>query len=376
MSCLYEIWLCDLLKYEPEQIYKFINFFGSAENAYKAKASEYKKHDAYPVLSKILKANHHLDKANLLIEECKRKEIHIMSIGDEDYPICLKNSYLPPRILFIAGERINLNHYLTITMVGSRQATNNGKIMSHDLARDLTKEGIIIVSGLAEGIDVCAHKGALDAGGKTVAVLAGGADKVYPKIHGEIYSQIIKNGMVISEQPPGTDGKAYFYQKRNRIMAGISYGSIMVEGRQNSGTSITMKHATADCRDLFAVPGSPMVSQSYIPNSLIKDGATLVTDYTDVLKVYENQYPNLLENGKKLLPQENIDEIENFDFPLDETDIKIIKYLSTCAEAQFPDNICEECELSANIVAGKLTMLEMADIIRREPGNKYLLIRR
>ncbi len=376
MSLLYEIWLCDLLKYEPEQIYKYINFFGSAKATYEAKASKYKKHEAYGVLSKVLKADHDLDKAKLLLEECRRKEIEIMSIYDSDYPIYLKNSYLPPRLLFIAGERINLSNYVTLTVVGSRHATDNGKKMAYNLARDLTEQGFMIISGMAEGIDVYAHKGALDAGGKTIAVLAGGADIPYPAVHRGIYDQILKNGAVISEQPPGTAGKPYLYQKRNRIMSGLSYGCIMVEGQEKSGTSITMKHATSDNRDIFAVPGNPVLSQSYIPNSLIKDGATLVTDYTDILKMYENEYPYLLENGKALLPEKEEISAAEFDFPLDDTDMKIINYLKNCGEPQLPDDICEACSLTANVVASKLTMLLMGDIISRETGNKYMLIRR
>ncbi len=376
MSYLHEIWLCNILKYDPEKIYKYINFFGSAENAYNAKASKYKKHEAYPILSKVIKANHDLDDARLLIEQCKRMEIDIMSIHDEDYPVSLKNSYLPPRLLFLKGERLNLNEYLTITIVGSRSSTRNGKLMAYELGRDLAKEGVIIVSGLARGIDSESQKGALDAGNKTVAILAGGVDIPYPNENSNLYNQIVSNGMLISEQPPGTPSRDYFYQQRNRIMASLSYGCVLVEGCVSSGTAITMKHATSENRDLFAVPGNPKIDQSYIPNSLIKDGAVLVTDYTDILKVYEDKYDILLENGKRFLPQEEIYEIENLDFPLEDTDIKILKFLSECGDAQHADNICEACNLPPGTVASRLTMLLMGEIISQEPGNKYLLIRR
>ncbi len=376
MSLLHEIWLCKTLTYDPEKIYKYINFFGSAENAYNAKASDYKKHDAYPVLSKIIKAKHDLSDAKLLIEECKRKDIHLMSICDEDYPIYLKNSYLPPRILFIKGERINLNNYITLAMVGSRASTNNGRLMAYDLSQDLTSQGFLVISGLANGIDSMAHKGALAAGGKTIALLAGGVDEPYPKDNRSLYDEIIKNGAVISEQPPGVVGRGYFYQRRNRIMAGLSYGCILVEGCVGSGSSITMKHATSENRDLFAVPGNPRLAQSYIPNSLIKDGATMVIDYNDILNIYEERYSALLENGKQLLKVHQQEEIEDMNYPLDDVDEKIIAFLNTCGEAQFPDTICEACAIPANIAASKLTMLLMGGIISREPGNKYLLIRR
>ncbi len=377
MSILHELWICSFCNYDPDKIYRYIDFFGSAENAYSAKASEYKKNPAYPVLSKLIKSSHDLSAQEKLLEDCKRKEIEIISIFDEDYPNYLKNSYLPPRVLFLKGERINLNNYVTVTVVGSRAATRNGKLMAHNLSQDLSAEGVIIVSGMAKGIDCAAHKGALSSGGKTIAVLAGGVDIIYPAENRDLYYQIMENGAIISEQPPGTAGRDYFYQRRNRIMAGIAYGCVMVEGCIDSGSSITMKHATSESRDLFAVPSNPMVDQSVLPNQLIKDGATMVIDYKDILNVYSDLYPNLLENGKQLLDSATTNASDDFlDYPLDENDIKIIEFLKTCGEAQFPDNICEACSIPINIILSRLTILNMGGILSREPGNKYSLIRR
>lgn len=377
MSILHELWVCSFCNYDPDKIYKYIDFFGSAENAYNAKASDYKKNPAYPVLSKLIKAKHDLSAQEKLLEDCRRKEIEVISILDDDYPVYLKNSYLPPRVLFLKGERINLNNYLPITIVGSRAATRNGKLMAHNLAQDLSAEGFIIVSGMAKGIDCAAHKGALSSGSKTIAVLAGGVDIIYPAENRDLYYQILENGAIISEQPPGTAGRDYFYQRRNRILAGISYGCVMVEGCVDSGSSITMKHATSESRDLFAVPANPMVDQSVLPNQLIKDGATMVIDYNDILNVYSEAYPSLLENGKQLLSStDNPNEGDVLDYPLDENDVKIIEFLKTCGEAQIPDNICEACSIPINIILSRLTILNMCGILSREPGNKYSLIRR
>ncbi len=378
MSLLHEIWLCEFCHYDPENIYKYINFFGSAENAYNAKASDYKKSEYYSHLKKILKAKKSLDTAEKLIEECKRLDIHIMSINDEDYSNYLRNSYLPPRLLFIKGERFNFNDYLFVSIVGSRASSRPGRMMSNQLGRDLVKCGIIVVSGLAVGIDAEAQRGAIEGGGRTVAFLSGGVDKVYPAENRRLYDQIIENGAVISERPPGTVGRDYFYQQRNRIMAGIAHGVVVVEGTIKSGTSITIKHATDFSRDIFAVPGSPMSEQYDLPNSLIRDGIPPVLSFEDIIRQYDTREDciPLLENGIKLLkkPEEAFSATLDYDFDIE--DEKIIKYLQSCGDAQLPDDISSNCNIPIHTVSSKLTMLMISDIVIQEPGNKYILTRR
>ena len=250
--------------------------------------------------------------------------------------------------------------------------------MTNQHSRDLVKCGCIIVSGMAVGIDTEAHKGAIDSGGKTIAFLAGGVDVIYPAENRELYENIIKNGAVMSERPPGSSGKRYFYQHRNRIMAGISNGIVVVEGKKVSGSSITIKHATDFSRDIFAVPGNPMVPQSELPNSLIRDGVPSVLGFEDIIHQYDNQehYIPLLENGKKLLKHPDEALVAEFDYTLDYEDKKIIDYLKNCAEAQLPDDISEHCDIPIHRVSSKLTMLMIDDIVIQEPGNRYLLTRR
>ena len=378
MSLLHEIWLCELCHYNPETIYKYLNFFGSAENAYNAKASDYKKSEYYSSLKKILKAKKSLDSAEKLIEECKRLDIHIMSINDEDYSDYLRNSYLPPRLLFIKGERFNFNDYLFISIVGSRASSRPGRMMANQLGRDLVKCGIIVSSGLAIGIDAEAQKGAIEGGGRTIAFLSGGVDRVYPAENRKLYDQIIENGAVISERPPGTVGRNYFYQHRNRIMAGIAHGVVVVEGTMKSGTSITIKHATDFSRDIFAVPGSPMSEQYDLPNSLIRDGIPPVLSFEDIVRQYDTREDciPLLENGIKLLKKPDEAFSSTLDYEFDKEDEKIIKYLQSCGDAQLPDEISEHCNLPIHTVSSKLTMLMISDIVIQEPGNKYILTRR
>lgn len=378
MSLLHEIWLCEFCKYDPEKIYKYINFFGSAENAYNAKASDYKKSDCYSALKSIFNANKSMESAEKLIEECNRLDIHIMSINDSDYSDFLRNSYLPPRLLFIKGERFNFNDYLFISVVGSRASSHSGRLMANQLCRDLVKCGIIVVSGLAVGIDAEAHKGAIDGGGKTIAFLSGGVDIVYPAENRRLYDRISENGAIISERPPGTIGRRYFYQHRNRIMAGIAHGVVVVEGTMKSGTSITIKHATDSSRDIFAVPGSPMSKQYDLPNSLIRDGIPPVLSFEDIIRTYDTREDCilLLENGIKLLKHPDEAFSSTLDYEFDGEDEKIIKFLKSCGDPQSPDDISEHCDIPVHVVASKLTMLMISDFVIQEPGNKYILTRR
>ncbi len=170
-----------------------------------------------------------------------------------------------------------------------------------------------MVSGMAAGLDAAAHMGALKAGQRTVAVLAGGVDVIYPAKNKYIYYEILKRGMVISERPPEQVGKPYFYQERNRILAGISTGTLIVEGNQKSGTSITAKYAQEYNRDIFAVPGKPTDEKAYVPNSLIRDEAITTLSADDIIYEYSSVYGEYLDNGVAALIGENPDLFKEYE---------------------------------------------------------------
>lgn len=373
MSLIHELWLGCNCRFEPELIKKYIDKFGSAEEIYKADPDEVKNFPVYGNYGNPFKFDKSLSCAEEIMNDCYHKDIRIISLSGEDYPIRLKNISMPPRILFVKGEWLDFNNYLPISIVGCRAATRNGREFTRRLACDLALSGCIIISGLAKGIDAEAHKGAISAGNKTFAVLAGGPDIIYPPENKDIYYKIIENGAIISERPPGTIGKPYFYEQRNRIVAGLSVGTVIVEGKEASGAAITARHAVESNRDLFAVPGNPLILQSALPNSLISDGAKLVSDALDILETYTSVYPELLENGLKFICKEDEAAPPELDYTLDDTDKKIIKFLSGSGDARFPDEICVACDIPINIVSGKLTMLTLYGIVKQEPGNKYLL---
>lgn len=233
-----------------------------------------------------------LSRAEEIFCECRKLGIEIITLSNKLYPKRLRNIYCPPKLLFVIGDIKGTDDVLGISVVGTRTATETGIYAAENIAYGLAGKGVIITSGMAKGIDRAAHIGALNAGGRTFAVLSGGVDVVYPAANRDIYNAICKSGAIISERPPHCIGQPRFYQQRNRIITGLSLGVLITEGKQNSGTSITARHALENNRDIFAVPGDINLPQSQLPNSLIKDGAALVRDASDILQNYSYLYPN------------------------------------------------------------------------------------
>ena len=203
--------------------------------------------------------------------------------NDKHYPIALKQIYDPPKELYCLGD-IRLLNEPSISIVGAREATEYGKRIAKKLASDLSRRGVTIVSGLAKGIDSCAHEGSYNNLGKTIAVLGCGLDIIYPKENEELYKNIIKNGgLIISEFPLGTKPEKDNFPKRNRIISGISNGVVVVEAKERSGALITVDCALEQGKNVFAVPGNINSIYSEGTNNLIKEGAIPITSYKDVL---------------------------------------------------------------------------------------------
>ena len=218
-------------------------------------------------------------------------KIEEISIESEQYPKQLRNIYDPPIKLYVLGNKEILKNK-GIAIVGSRKATEYGKTVSQQLAKQLSENSINIISGLAVGIDTYAHLGTLqvvESGfsnkGKTIAVLGSGLDEIYPKENINLAKQIIKSGgCIVSEYPLGTKPEKLNFPQRNRIISGLSKGVVIVEASEKSGSLITAEFALEQCRDVFSIPGNILNSTSVGTNNLIKQGAKLVTSYRDVLE--------------------------------------------------------------------------------------------
>ena len=216
----------------------------------------------------------------------EKNNIDIISIEDNEYPELLRKIYSPPINIYIIGNKNILNN-VNISIVGSRDMTFYGECVAKDFAYNLANSGFNIISGLAKGIDSCAHIGAINAGGKTIAVLGNGLDTIYPKENIELAKNILnKGGAIISEFPLGTKPEKMNFPMRNRIVSGMSNGVLVVEAKLKSGTMITVDFALEQGRDVFVIPGNINSKNSEGTNDLIKQGAKLVTYYEEIVDEY------------------------------------------------------------------------------------------
>lgn len=278
----------------------------------------------------------------------------IVAFSDPDYPPLLKEIHNPPKKLYVRGK---LPEGLSLAVVGTRLPSAYGKQVTGQLVKPLARAGIIIVSGLAYGIDSLAHKATLEAGGKTVAVLGTGVDEqsLYPRAHLKLARKIIEtDGAVISEYPEGTPGHRGHFPARNRIISGLSRGVVIVEAKKRSGALNTATHAAEQNRDVFAVPGPITAPTSATPNRLIKQGAEPLLDAQDILDFYS------IETQQKT---------EEKTFTLSAEEQTVLDTLSS--ERLHKDELGRTANIPAAKLAVVLTELEMKGAVRNLGGGYY-----
>lgn len=271
------------------RLLQLLDFFGTAENAWKATEGELRNAGLRGKIRKQFLENRRKIDINSYKQFLSSKNIDFISIIDKRYPHKLIQTNDFPIILFVKGETSILNMTPMISVVGTRKMTHYGTVVTKLLVKDLVIEGFVIVSGLALGVDAQAHKTALENNGKTIAVLGCGVECCKPSQNQRIYNEILeKGGVVISEYPPGTQPSKGTFPARNRIIAGISDGVLVTEAGLSSGSLITAEYAKSFEKKVFAVPG-PITSYGSIGcNSLLKKGAILVQDGNDILKTFDH----------------------------------------------------------------------------------------
>ncbi len=286
-----------------------------------------------------------------------RKGITFLHFGDPEYPEPLKNIFDPPPGLFVRGK-ITGNDSQAVAVVGSRKATRYGLTVASRLAGDLAGSGVTVISGMARGIDTAAHRGALEAGGRTIAVLGCGLDVAYPGENAGLMEEIARKGAVVSEFPLGTRPEAWHFPVRNRIISGLSRGVVVVEAAPRSGALITADFALDQGRDVMAVPGNVTSDLSRGPNRLIRQGARPVESAADILedlglerlfRPEEREAP-----GASLSPEEEA----------------VRKIISSCEPVTL-DDLVDRSGMPAQKVLAVLTFLEMKGIVRQLPGKVY-----
>jgi DNA processing protein len=305
------------------------------------------------------------DEVEREIERAKDLGIRILSIDDNVYPERLKEIYDPPLVLYMRGK-IMTHDESAVAVVGSRHATTYGSLATERIARGLAENGITVVSGMARGIDSLAHRGALDGGGRTIAVLGSGVDVIYPPEHKRLYTEISERGAVVSEFPPGTSPEAQNFPRRNRIISGLSLGVVIVEASENSGALITARQAMEQNREVFAVPGNITSLRSKGTHRLIQEGAKLVESVEDILK----EFVYLLKN-EGTIESKTRNAHQNIKESLSAEEKKVFDQLKT--EPVYIDSIIDETRLPSEQVLGILLQLELKGLVKQIAGKNFVL---
>ena len=306
----------------------------------------------------------------------------LVALSDPRYPAALREIYDPPILLYARG-RVELLQSVTLGVVGTRRPTPYGLAVAERLSADLAHAGLTIASGMARGIDSAAHKGALGAGGNTIAVLGCGVDVVYPSENRKLAAEIAVKGLMVSEFPMGATAFPQNFPIRNRIISGVSAGVLVVEGAQYSGSAITARLALDQGREVFAVPGNITSKPSWGPNLLIKQGAKLVQDWNDVIAELpaESRRHLISEGRKRIAAEQGVTEAPEqaslLDGPASELGAAARKALQTLQvdAAINLDDLLEKVEdTSASEMIAALFELEMLGLVKQLPGKNFVKV--
>lgn len=343
----------------PARLAGLLERFGSAERAWNASRGELQS-ARLPTkpLNALLQAREQLD-LDLELRRVEESGFFVLTWSDEGYPDRLRETASPPPVLYLWGELDPADQW-AVGVVGTRAMTSYGRAVAEELGRELGASGITLVSGMARGIDGAAHKAALEAGGRTLAVLGSGLDVIYPPEHRGLAEQIAAQGAVITDYPLGTKPEPGNFPPRNRIISGLSLAVVVVEAGANSGALITANFAAEQGRDVFAVPGNINLPSSEGSNRLIRDGAHPLLNPEDVLEALNLELAVRQEIVQQALPE-------------DPTERRLLETLSK--EPTHIDDLGAQIGLPSSELAAALALLELKGQVRQVGGMKYVLAR-
>ena len=392
MSALkYWLWLSSMRGLGQTRAAALIDAFGSPENIYFAGEDEWREAAELPEQAVRELQNKSTERAERILELCERANTRILTMQDASYPERLRSLYAPPCVLYYKGQLPSFDEEAALAVVGTRNPTAYGQNTALKLCYQLAASGMLIVSGLAKGIDAAAHMGALRAGKPTAAVLGCGTDVVYPAENRELYEDIIAAGLLFSEYPPGTRAEGPHFPARNRIISGLSLGVLVVEAPPGSGALITASHALEQGRDVFAVPGPVGNRESEGCHRLIREGAILAAKAEDVSAEYQTLFPHKLTlaapaapahmprpaapaaETTRALPEEPLKVIDLTERVKGYTPDQQRILLSIAKNAMVADEIIGVTGLPAPLALSELTMLELDGIVTQVPGRRYTL---
>lgn len=311
-----------------------------------------------PATHQILKATHTHSAIDELIEKLEHKNVNLLFQNDADYPALLNNIQDPPYLLYYAG-RLSCLQLPSVALVGTRTPSHYGAEMASVIARDLANAGICVISGLARGIDAAAHQAVLEAGGHTIGILGSGINVPYPPEHRSMLRKIAGGiGLILSEYPLNAAPVSYHFPHRNRLISGLSMGTVFIEGKIQSGGMHTVHSALMQGREVFAIPGKVGTAGSEGPHAILREGARIITSAQDLLDDL-----GLAEHAKKEKKSKRV--------KLTSTQQKIVSQLRI--QELTPQEIAETAQLPMEDVITELGTLEIMGVVAREAGNRFHL---
>ncbi|MGO5023106.1 DNA-processing protein DprA [Lawsonibacter sp. LCP25S3_G6] len=398
----YWLWLTTRPGMTPGKVLMLLDHFVTPERIYYADQEEYA---LFPLTERQRRGleDKSMDRPQDILADCDRLGVDIMTLQDAAYPQRLRQLADPPAVLYWKGKKFLFDEEPAIAVVGSRKPTEYGERMAEKFGLELSRGGALVVSGIAEGLDTCAIRGALKGGGAVVSLLAGGVDRIVPKTNRFLAQDVAAVGALISEYPPGTEHKGEHYRPRNRILSGLCLGVLAVECRTFGGTMLTVNHALEQGRDVFAVPGALDNEMSEGTNRLIQQGAKLVTSGRDILEEYWDRFPLKLSATAPLPPQVVRERLER---PVErqrpsqpdrnpepkqpvqsqpsgrevvlrkdqkarftDDELQIIAVLEE--KPLSADEVVERTQISARYVLSALTMLQVQGAVEELPGRRF-----
>ena len=388
----YWVWLAELPRLKGPERLALLRHFGSPEELFFADREELRLVEGLPPARAELALNRDLSAADRILADCQRLGQRIMTIQDAEYPQRLRNIFNPPLVLYVKGRMPVMDEEAAIAVVGTRECTPYGTACGERLGRELAASGAVVVTGLARGVDSAAARGALRAGGTVVGVTGGGLDVVYPPENGDLYADVAATGVLLSEYPPGSPPDKAHFPVRNRIMSGLSVAALVVEAPGHSGALITARLALEQGREVYAVPGPIDAPDSVGCNRLIRDGAGLAAEGWDILRDFQERFPEKLRPARKLpawtpLPTRRRAEPRRKPEPAPEPEkapalravsregltddqIALLGVLEPEGPVQV-DDLIESTGIPARRVSSALTMLEIDGCVRQHDGKRY-----
>jgi DNA processing protein len=343
----------------PVRLRALLDHFGDMERAWQAPSGELRQAGLdRRSLENLLAARASLD-LDQELEKIAETGAQVLTWESPTYPRLLREISDPPPVLYVKGS-LTEEDVWAVAVVGTRRATAYGREVTHQLAGALARSGITVVSGLARGIDAEAHRAALGAGGRTIAVLGCGIDRVYPPEHRKLAQEIVAQGALLSDYPVGTPPEGSNFPPRNRIISGLSLGALITEAGVRSGALITADYAAEQGRDVFAVPGSILMRGSAGTNALIQEGAKAVLCPEDILEELNLTMVAEQAEARQVLPT-------------DETEAALLEHLSS--EPTHVDELQQQVGLPISQVTSTLALMELKGMVRQVGGMKYVVAR-